>query len=228
MRGRGRRTSPICSATARDVSEREELRAACTEVDALYRIADAIARATSLDDLFDEASTRSSTRPAPTAPRSSSTTSGGVMRFRRVARALRRVPRGRRRATRRGRRTPSTRSPCSSRTSPRPGFEPDLEAASCARASARSPSSRSSTTAACSGKFMLYRDAPHEWRDREVRLCRTIANHLASATVRTRARGRPSASRASSSRRSCAPSTRGSSCSRPPERSSTRTTAPRA
>ena len=38
------------------------------------------------------------------------------------------------------------------------------------------------------GKFMLYRDAPHTWLDREVRLCGTIANHLASATVRTRAR----------------------------------------
>ena len=38
------------------------------------------------------------------------------------------------------------------------------------------------------GKFMLYRDEPHEWGDREIRLCRTIANHIASATVRTRAR----------------------------------------
>ena len=38
------------------------------------------------------------------------------------------------------------------------------------------------------GKFMLYHDEPHEWGEREVRLCRTIANHIASATVRTRAR----------------------------------------
>ena len=37
------------------------------------------------------------------------------------------------------------------------------------------------------GKFMLYRDAPHAWSDREIRLARTIANHLASVTERTRA-----------------------------------------
>ena len=41
--------------TARDVSEREELRERVGEVDAMYRVADAIARATSLDELFDEA-----------------------------------------------------------------------------------------------------------------------------------------------------------------------------
>jgi PAS domain S-box-containing protein len=33
---------------------------------------------------------------------------------------------------------------------------------------------------------MLYHDAPHTWTDDEVRLCHTIANHLASATVRMR------------------------------------------
>ncbi len=37
------------------------------------------------------------------------------------------------------------------------------------------------------GKFMLYRDAPHRWSDREVLLSRTIANHLASVTERTEA-----------------------------------------
>ena len=41
--------------TARDVSEREELRDRVREVDALYRIADAIARTTRLNDLLDEA-----------------------------------------------------------------------------------------------------------------------------------------------------------------------------
>ena len=41
--------------TARDVSEREELRERVGEVDAMYRVADAIARATSLNELFDEA-----------------------------------------------------------------------------------------------------------------------------------------------------------------------------
>ena len=41
--------------TARDVSEREELRRRVEELDALYRIADVIARAGSLDELFGEA-----------------------------------------------------------------------------------------------------------------------------------------------------------------------------
>jgi signal transduction histidine kinase len=35
------------------------------------------------------------------------------------------------------------------------------------------------------GKFMLYRDEPHAWSDREILLSRTIANHLASVTERT-------------------------------------------
>ncbi len=37
------------------------------------------------------------------------------------------------------------------------------------------------------GKFMLYRDAPHAWSEREILLGRTIANHLASVTERTKA-----------------------------------------
>src|SRR5581483_2272252 len=40
---------------ARDVSEREALKERVQEVDALYRVADAIARASSLDELLDEA-----------------------------------------------------------------------------------------------------------------------------------------------------------------------------
>ena len=38
------------------------------------------------------------------------------------------------------------------------------------------------------GKVMLYHDECHEWGAREIRLCGTIANHIASATVRTRTR----------------------------------------
>src|SRR5579864_7534385 len=41
--------------TARDVSEREELRERVGEVNAMYRVADAIARAAGLGDLFGEA-----------------------------------------------------------------------------------------------------------------------------------------------------------------------------
>ncbi len=37
------------------------------------------------------------------------------------------------------------------------------------------------------GKFMLYRNEPHAWSEREILLSRTIANHLASVTERTRA-----------------------------------------
>ena len=45
------------------------------------------------------------------------------------------------------------------------------------------------------GAIALYRDEPHVWGERETRLCRTIASHLASATVRTRARNALRASR---------------------------------
>jgi PAS domain-containing protein len=38
------------------------------------------------------------------------------------------------------------------------------------------------------GKFMLYHDEVHEWGDGEIRLAGTIANHLASTTIRTNAR----------------------------------------
>src|SRR4051812_28262900 len=41
--------------SARDITEREELRLGLAEIDALYRIADAIARTTSLEQLFEEA-----------------------------------------------------------------------------------------------------------------------------------------------------------------------------
>src|SRR3954467_10248077 len=41
--------------SARDITEHEELRIGLAEIDALYRIADAIARTTSLAQLFDEA-----------------------------------------------------------------------------------------------------------------------------------------------------------------------------
>src|SRR3954453_8144070 len=41
--------------SARDITEREELRLGLAEIDALYRIADAIARTSSLGELFDEA-----------------------------------------------------------------------------------------------------------------------------------------------------------------------------
>src|SRR5439155_20719920 len=37
------------------------------------------------------------------------------------------------------------------------------------------------------GKFMLYRNTPHAWSEREILLARTIANHLSSVTERSMA-----------------------------------------
>ena len=175
--------------TARDVTEREELRDRVGEIDALYRIADAIARTTSLDELFDEAvetlldatdADRASillyddagvdALPSPGAASPTSTARATEGHSPWTADAV--DPRAGARPGRRRRRLRAGRS----------------RLPSCARASARSPSSRSSTHGRLLGKFMLYRDEPHDWLDREVRLCRTIANHLASATVRTRTR----------------------------------------
>jgi PAS domain S-box-containing protein len=173
--------------TARDVSEREELRERVSEVDALYRVADAVARATSLAELFDEAidtlvETTGADRAAVLLR-----DDGGVMRFQ----AWRGLSDEYRAAT-------EGHSPWApDAVDPWPvlvtdvaaaGFDPVLEAAV-----------RSEGIAALAfvplvhgdrllGNFMLYRDEPHEWGEREVRLCHTIANHIASATLRARAR----------------------------------------
>src|SRR5205814_4262536 len=81
--------------TARDITEREELSQRVGEVDALYRIADAIARATSLETLFDEAV--ETLMQATGADRGAVLLydDGGVMRFQ--ARAGSRTGTGRRR-----------------------------------------------------------------------------------------------------------------------------------
>ena len=46
------------------------------------------------------------------------------------------------------------------------------------------------------GRFVLYRDAPHRWSEREVLLSRTIANHLASVIERAQAQHEAEGSRA--------------------------------
>ncbi|HZS25420.1 MAG TPA: PAS domain S-box protein [Gaiellaceae bacterium] len=173
--------------TARDVSEREELRDRVREVDALYRFADAIARASSLDELFADA--LDNLIEAIGADRASLLLfdDGGVMRFR----AWRGLSDAYRAAT-------DGHSPWSrDTTDPEPvlvcdvadaGFEERLERAvrdEGIAALAFVPLVHGDTLL---GKFMLYRDAPHDWTDREIRLARTIASHLASATVRTLAR----------------------------------------
>jgi PAS domain S-box-containing protein len=181
-------------ATARDVTEREELNERVGEIDALYRVADAIARATSLEELFDEA--------VETLIQATGADRGavllcdddGVMRFQAsigLSDAYRSQTEG--------------HSPWpTDAVDPEPvlvadvaqaGFDAALEAAVRAEgivALAFVPLVHGERLL---GKFMLYRDEPHEWGERKIRLCRTIANHLASATVRTRARRALQASR---------------------------------
>ena len=172
--------------TSRDVSEREELRRRVTEVDALYRIADSISRATSLDELLAEAidilleatgADRASVLLLDTA---------GAMRFhawRGLSDEYRAVTEG--------------HSPWTADTvDPEPLLVNDLTAAGFPEELERAV--RDEGIAALAfvplvhggrllGKFMLYQDRPHVWSDAEVMLSRTIASHLASATVRAQA-----------------------------------------
>jgi PAS domain S-box-containing protein len=173
--------------TARDVSEREELRDRVHEVDALYRIADAIARAASLEDLFDEAV--ETLLDATAADRASVLLydEDDVMRFvawRDLSDSYRAAAEG--------------HSPWPADASePQPVLVSDAQAAGFAPELAGALEQERIGSLAfiplvhdgrLLGKFMLYLDVPHDWSDRDVRLCGKIANHLASATVRTRAR----------------------------------------
>jgi PAS domain S-box-containing protein len=173
--------------TARDVSEREELRERVGEVNALYRVADAIARAPSLEELFEEAI--DTLLEATGADRAAVLLRDdeGVMRFhaaRGLSDAYRQQTEG--------------HSPwVSDALDPEPvlvadatagGFDPPIQRAVEAEGIAALAFVPLVHGDRLVGKFMLYHDTPHEWSEREVRLCRTIANHIASATVRTRAR----------------------------------------
>jgi len=173
--------------TARDVSEREELRRRVEELDALYRIADVIARAGSLDELFGEAV---ETLIATTAADRASvllSDEEGVMRFTAwsgLSDAYRAAAEG--------------HSPWPpDAVDPQPvlvadvadaGFEPELERVVTAEGIGSLAFIPLIHDGVLLGKFMLYRNERHEWSEGEVRLCRTIANHLASATVRARTR----------------------------------------
>src|SRR3954463_8989383 len=173
--------------TARDVTEREELSERVGEIDALYRVAEAIARATSLGELFDEAV--ETLIQATGADRAAVLLydEDGVMRFQ-ASRGL----------SERYRAQTEGHSPWTpDAIDPEPvliadvaeaGFDEELDAAVRAEgvvALAFVPLVHGERLL---GKFMLYRDDRHDWDERKVRLCRTIANHLASATLRTRAR----------------------------------------
>jgi PAS domain S-box-containing protein len=173
-------------ATARDVSEREELRRRVSEVDALYRVAEAISRATSLDELFAEAV--DILLEATGADRASVLLhdESQVMRFR----AWRDLSATYREAA-------EGHSPwAADAVDAEPVLVSDLAQGGFPDALERAVRDEGIEALAfiplvhggrLLGKFMLYHDDPHVWSDAEVLLCRNIASHLASATVRTEA-----------------------------------------
>ncbi|MEP6812306.1 MAG: PAS domain S-box protein [Actinomycetota bacterium] len=173
--------------TGREVTEREELRDRVRDIDALYRIADAIARMTGLTELFDEAV--ETLLDATDADRASVLLYDEAQTMRFIA--SRGLSEDYRTAT-------EGHSPWGpDAVDPEPvlvtdvataGFEPGIETAVLREGIGALAFIPLVHDRRLLGKFMLYRNAPHEWLDHEVRLCSTIANHLASATVRTRVR----------------------------------------
>ena len=181
--------------TARDVSEREELRSRLRDLDAVYRFADAVAGAPALDEVLEAA--LDALLEATGADRASVLLADdeGVLRFR-AWRGL----------SDRYRAYTEGRSPWPADVSdPQPvlvedvagaGYEPALERVMRKEgiaALAFVPLVRGGLQL---GRFVLYRDAPHDWSDREVLLSRTIANHLASVIERTQAQHEAEGSRA--------------------------------
>jgi len=169
--------------TARDVSEREELRLRLRDLDAVYRFADAVTGAQGLDEVLEAA--LDSLLEATSADRASILLAdeGGVLRFR-AWRGL----------SDRYRTSTEGRSPWPlDAEDPQPvlvedaaaaGYEPALERVIRREgigALAFLPLVRGGRLF---GRFALYRDTPHRWSDRDVLLARTIANHLASVIER--------------------------------------------
>src|SRR5581483_6531963 len=168
--------------SAHEVTEREELRLRVSELNALYRVADAVATQP-IDGLYGEA--LDALLSATAATRASLLLyDDGVMRFR----AWRNLSDAYRAAT-------EGHSPWEpDDADPKPvlvpdvaegGFDAELEASIRNEGIASLAFVPIVHAGRLLGKFMLYADSPHAWNDREVRLCLTIANHLGSATVRT-------------------------------------------
>ena len=172
--------------TARDVSEREELRSRLRDLDAVYRFADAVAGAHRLEEVLEAG--LESLLEATGADRAAVLLADdeGVMRFR----AWRGLSDRYRAAT-------EGHSPWpAGAEDPQPVLVEDLDGAGFEPAIKRAVRKEGIGALAfvplvrggrLLGKFMLYRDAPHRWSDRELLLSRTIANHLASVTERTAA-----------------------------------------
>jgi PAS domain S-box-containing protein len=169
--------------TARDVSEREELRWRLRDLDAVYRFADAVAGAPGLDDVLGAA--LDALLEATGSDRAAVLLADDerVLRFR-AWRGL----------SDRYRAYTEGRSPWPAEDNdPEPalvediaeaGYEPPLERAMRKEgigALAFIPLVRGGRLL---GRITLYRNTPHRWSDREVLLSRTIANHLASVTER--------------------------------------------
>ena len=172
--------------TARDVSEREELRSRLRDLDAVYRFADAVAGPGVLDDVLEAA--LDALLEATGADRASVLLADeeGVLRFR-AWRGL----------SDRYRAFTEGHSPWpGDAEDPLPVLVDDVAAAGFERALERIVRKEGIGALAfiplvrggrLLGKFMLYRNAPHSWSDREVLLSRTIANHLASVAERAQA-----------------------------------------
>ena len=181
--------------TARDVSEREELRQRVRDLDAVYRFADAVADAGTLDGVLESAI--ETLLAATGADRASVLLADdeGVLRFR-AWRGL----------SDRYRAAAEGHSPWRAGTpDPQPllvadaaeaGFDAELDETVRAEGIAALAFVPLVHGDRLVGKFMLYHDAPHEWTPGEVLLCRTIASHLASVTIRTQAQEELRASRA--------------------------------
>ncbi len=209
--------------SARDITEREELRIGLAEIDALYRLADAIARTTSLTQLFDEAidilvSVTSADRASILLL--DETDAMRFVAWRGLSDAYRTATDGH---------SPWT----ADAVDPQPVLVPDV--ASTVFDPPVKAAVRLEAIGALSfiplvhddrllGKFMLYRDEPDRGATGKcgcARRSRTISRRPRCEHARV-----PSfVPRASSSRRSCARSTKASSSRRTRTRSSTRTTA---
>jgi signal transduction histidine kinase len=169
--------------TARDVSEREELRSRLRDLDAVYRFADAVAGARALDEVLEAA--LDALLEATGSERASILLADdeSVLRFR-AWRGL----------SDRYRTFTEGHSPWPADVEdPLPVLVDDVAGADFAPALERVVRKEGIGALAfiplvrggrLRGKFMLYRNQPHDWSDRELLLSRTIANHLASVIER--------------------------------------------
>ena len=180
--------------SARDVTESVELRSRVRELDALYRVADAVARTTDLDELFSEALDALIEATAADRAALLLRDAAGVMHFR-AWRGLSDEYRARTDGHSPWPPDAIDPGPALVPDARAPGFDPGLAGAVEAEGIGALACIPLLHAGRLLGTFMLYAAAPGEWDERDIRLCRNIANHLASATVRTQATREVRASR---------------------------------